>query len=167
MNTQTWLPIVVVVALMLLRLRRASREQPLKLDRMWIAPLLVTVLIGLSLAQVPPPLLGWLALVVGLAVGAALGWHRGKLMRIRVDPATGQLFQQSSPAAIIILLGIVALRMGLKDLVGANPGDPHPALLAQLVTEALMGLAVGLLAFTRLEMYLRAKRLLEERGTPA
>ena len=33
----------------------------------------------------------WVAIaaLVGARVGAALGWHRGKMIRINVDPETG------------------------------------------------------------------------------
>lgn len=167
MNWGKLLPFAVVAVLMLLRLRRAAKEQPLRLNRLWVGPALVTGMIGLSLAALPPPLAGWLALAAGFAIGAAGGWHRGKLMRIRVDAVSGELFQQASPAATILLIGIVVLRMALRDVAGAAPGDRHPALLAVLVTDGLMGLAVGLLIFTRAEMYLRAKRLVEGRRETA
>lgn len=167
MNWSKLLPFAVVAVLMLLRLRRAAREQPLRIERLWVMPAFVTVLIGVLLAMQPPPATGWLALIAGLALGGAAGWHRGKLMRIRVDAATGELFQQASPAATILLLLIIFLRAGLRDVAGVAPGEHHPALLAILVSDGLMGFAVGLLIFTRLEMYLRARRLLEGRGSPA
>jgi len=166
----TWgklLPLAVVAALMLLRLRRATREQPLRIGRLWVVPALVTLGIATALAVQPPPLAGWLAVLGGLPLGGAAGWHRGKLMRIRVDPATGELYQQASPAAAALLILIIFLRTGLRDMAGVSPGDHHPALLAILVTDGLMGFAVGLLILTRMEMYLRARRLLEGRGEPA
>ncbi|WP_114228170.1 MULTISPECIES: CcdC protein domain-containing protein [Sphingomonas] len=167
MNWSKLLPLFVVAAIMLFRLRRAAKEQPLRIERMWIMPALASLLILASLAFVPTPPSGWLALIAGVLVGAAAGWHRGKLMRIRVEPATGQLFQQASPAATILLIVIVFARTAIRDVAGVNPGDHHPALLATIITDGLMGFAVGLLIFTRIEMYLRAKRLLAGERDPA
>ena len=92
---------VVIAVVMALRWRRMSRVVPLKVERLWIVPALYAVIAVLTFAATPPRgVAGWGFCLVALALGAGLGWQRGKLMRITVDPATGTLNQTGSPAAM-------------------------------------------------------------------
>jgi len=81
-------------------------------------------------------------------------------MRIEVDPETHQLNQRASPAAVLFIFALIAIRTGARALLTESGGALH--LNAFAITDILIALAVGLFAMTRLEMYLRAKRLLEE-----
>ena len=94
----------------------------------------------------------------GLLIGAAVGWQRGKMMHIHVDPETHALNQKASPAAMFFL--IVADRRSHRRarLLGHGRAGVSPAML----TDPLIAFALGMFTLTRLEMYLRAKRLLEE-----
>jgi membrane protein CcdC involved in cytochrome C biogenesis len=102
---------------------------------------------------------GWVAIasLAGLAAGAAVGWQRGKMMHIHVDPETHALNQKASPAAMFFLIALIVVRSGARSLLGA---DSHvsPAML----TDPLIAFALGMFTLQRVEMYLRAKRLLEE-----
>lgn len=161
---QTVLPLLVIGIVMALRMRGMSKERPLKIATLWIVPAIYLLLVAVMLAAMPPPLAGWAILLSTLLIGAALGWQRGKLMRIRVDPATGTVWQKSSPAAMLLLIGVVVLRQFARQ---AFPADPHAGSAAILATDALLGFALGLLSFTRIEMGLRARRLLGERAATA
>lgn len=152
------IPVVVIAIVMALRWRRMSRERPLKLERLWILPALDAGLAAILLTEYPPVGWAWAFCAVALAMGAALGWQRGRLMTITVDPQTHALSQRGSPAAMLLLMAIVALRFGARGLVGA--GNPlHLDTVA--VTDVLLSLALGLIVATRVEMYLRAKRTLD------
>lgn len=153
----------VIAVVLALRWRRLSRVTPLRIERLWIVPTVYAVVAALMFIGQPPAGWGWLFCVAALVLGAALGWQRGKLMRITVDPVTHQLNQTGSPAAILFLLALMVLRGGAKM---ALTGDNMFHLNAFAVTDMLVALAVGLFAATRLEMYLRAKRMLAgaERG---
>ena len=96
----------------------------------------------------------------GAIIGAVLGWHRGKLIRIERDAETGELRQRASPLAMLLLLAIVALKLGARAIFGESAAA-HPGNGALLLTDAFVGFALGLLSATRLELYLRARRILE------
>ena len=159
---QIWGPALTIAIIFAIRFRRAGRERVLKPGRMWILPVLVLVGVLAILARHPPPPVGWIALALGLAFGIALGWRRGKLVALRVDRDTGSLLQRISPLAVLLLLAIVALRMAIQYQWGAPLGQDRAPLAAILVSEALLGVVAGLVVTTRIEVLIRARRLLRE-----
>jgi Protein of unknown function (DUF1453) len=81
----------IIVLVMALRMRRMGRMRPLNLGSLWIVPALYFVVAVLMFVQLPPT--GWVATasVVALLIGAGVGWQRGKMMHIHVDPNTHAL----------------------------------------------------------------------------
>lgn len=160
---KTLLPILIIGVVLTFRLRSMSRRQPLNLARLWLAPLILIVIAIATIAAHPPGTLGVAVSAAALAVGGVLGWHRGKLTRIERDPATGALFQQASPGAMILLIAVIAIRFAARYYLQgqATPGkfDQHTL----IVTDALLCFAVGLIAVTRIEMGIRARALLAGR----
>jgi membrane protein CcdC involved in cytochrome C biogenesis len=158
---QSWISYAItagiIVVIMALRMRRMGQMRPLKLGNLWIVPAIYLGVAALMFAQLPPT--GWVAIacVVGLFIGAAVGWQRGKMMQIHVDPETHALNQKASPAAMIFLIALIVIRMGARSILGQESGV-SPAML----TDPLIAFALGMFTLTRVEMYLRAKRLLEE-----
>ena len=152
-------PFVIIAVVVGLRLRSMSRERPLKVETLWVVPVVYLALVGWMLFALPPTVVGWGLLVLGLVVGAALGWHRGKLIRIDRNAETGELRQKASPLAMILLLALIALKLGARAIFGEAAAG-HPASGAMLLTDTFIGFALGLLSATRLELYLRAKRIM-------
>jgi len=134
-----------------------SRMRPLKLGSLWIVPALYLLVAALMFWQLPPTGYVAIASAVGLAIGAAVGWQRGKMMHIHVDPETHALNQKGSPAAMIFLVVLILVRSGARGILGQD-SNVSPAML----TDPLIAFALGMFTLTRLEMYIRAKRLLEE-----
>lgn len=153
------LPFVIIAVVVGLRLRSMSRERPLNVETLWVVPVVYLALVGWMLFALPPTVVGWGLLVLGLVVGAALGWHRGKLIRIDRNAETGELRQKASPLAMILLLALIALKLGARAIFGEAAAG-HPASGAMLLTDTFIGFALGLLSATRLELYLRAKRIM-------
>ena len=139
-----------------------SQERPLKLSAMWVVPALYVLVAGMVFVATPPhtPLV-WAACALALVLGAALGWQRGRMMHISVDPATGMLRQKASIAAMAFLIGLIVLRTLTREAaqLGGLPLD------IKALTDGLIAFALGLLTVQRVEMYLRAKRLLAEHRT--
>ena len=147
----------IVVIVLGFRMRRMSQMRPLKLGSLWIVPALYLVVAALMFVQLPP--VGWVAIAsaIGLLIGAGVGWQRGKMMHIHVDPETHALNQKASPAAMIFLIALIVVRSAARSIIGGT-GAISPAML----TDPLIAFALGMFAVQRVEMYLRAKRLLEE-----
>ncbi len=152
---------VVVAAVLALRLRGMSRMRRLRLETLWVVPAIYLIFAGVMFYQFPPPPIGWAISGAALLAGAAIGWQRGKLMQIHVDPETHALNQKASPAAMIFIVVLIVVRMAAKSVLATGGGTGFH-LSAMLVTDVLIALALGLFAATRLEMFLRARRMLGE-----
>ncbi len=145
--------IVAVAIVVALRWRGMRRARRLRLETLWILPAVYTAAIAALFVERPPTPTGWGWCAVTLVLGAGIGWQRGRMMRIAIDPETHTLSQQSSPAAFLVLIALVALRQGARYEFGGG----HTAMLA---IGMALSFGLGLIAATRLEMTLRARRLL-------
>ncbi|MEI9928702.1 MAG: CcdC protein domain-containing protein [Sphingomonas sp.] len=155
------IPLVIIGVVLAIRLPRMVKERPLKLEQLWVVPGIFLLVAALVFYGTPPKTpIAWGISGVALLVGAVLGWQRGSLMRITVDPQTHSLSQKASPAAILFLLLLIVVRTGAREVAIFNGPAMH--FDVNVVTDALLALALGLLSVTRLEMYLRARRMLEE-----
>jgi hypothetical protein len=157
---QTWIgyaiTAAIVVVVLALRMRRMGQMRPLKVETLWVVPAVYLAVAALMFWQLPPT--GWIGIASlgGLLIGAAVGWQRGKMMHIHVDPATHALNQKASPAAILFLVALIAIRSFGRGLLGSEGVSPA------MLTDPLIAFALGMFSLTRVEMYLRGKRLLEE-----
>jgi hypothetical protein len=148
---------LVVIALVILRNARSRR---LRIESLWIGPVFVAVMIGLALfgAGMPSPLaLGLEA--AGVVLGAFIGWWRARFTHIEIDPESHELRSRASAIGMLIIMGILALRVGLRTYLaeGAAGGLPVHEL-----TDGLLAMSVGLVCAQRLEIFTRASRLLAE-----
>lgn len=150
--------IAVAAVFVGVRMARGTKARRLRIEYLWITPLLLVLVMGLMLWEQRPDGLEWAGVGVALALGAALGWQRGRLMAISVDPETNELNQRASPAALLLILVLVVVRIGART---AMEGDAAIVRLSPvLLADVFLAFAVGLVAVTRLEMFLRARRLL-------
>jgi hypothetical protein len=158
-NILSWLiPILVIGIVLFFRFRAMGKARRLRLERLWIVPAIYLAVTVMLFAQMTPHGLGWLWAGLCLAAGGAIGWYRGRAMEISVDPETHALSQRSSPLALLFILGLIAIRFAIRAGAEYEAGAVDIA----LITDCLVAFALGLLSITRLEMYLRGARLLNE-----
>lgn len=155
----------VFAAVMIFRFSKARKARPLKLEWMWVLPAFLMLATGALLWQMPPRGLEWLWLVLASAIGGAVGWQRGRMMQITVDPQSHALNQQASPAALMLLVALVAVRYALHEGLSAEAQAWH--LSAAFLTDVFVVFAMALLTVARLEMFLRARRLLAHARAPS
>jgi branched-subunit amino acid transport protein AzlD len=155
-----WVYLVPVLIIGLVILRNA-RARHLKVERLWVSPVLLLVLTATTFSQqqMPTPMM-IAGDIAALALGATLGWWRGRFTKITVNPETHDLTSQASPVGMVLILAIMLIRQGLRGYATANAGALHVSVVE--VTDAFLLLAVGLVCAQRLEMALRANRLLTE-----
>lgn len=163
MSTEQLIPLIVVAVVLPLVLLRNRRPRTLRPEWMWVAPLIVVALIGFGLwglshtgqgAPTDPASLTVLA--VGLALGAAAGWWRGKTVTIHKEP-NGTLKAQASPLGLILIVGLLVARQALRPWMEQHAADWHVGPLA--IIEAFMLFAVGMVVMQRVEMWIRARRI--------
>jgi hypothetical protein len=159
---KTLLPVLVIVVVMALRLRSMNRVRPLKPERMWVLPLVLLALAGITLWMHPPSPAGMAIGFAALIIGGFLGWQRGRFIHIERD-ANGGLTQKASPAALMLLVVIIGLRYAVRAYFGASPdANGQMSEQALIATDALLLFAVGLIAMTRVELAIRARRILAQ-----
>ena len=150
-----------------LRVWRGARARKLKVEAMWIRPLIILVILALTISADPPPLTPFSAAIatlvgVGVAAGAgfAFGWWRGRMVRISIDVETHALTSQQSPWSLLIFIIIMAVRFGIRyALQGAHDFAGVPvALIADAITIFYGGNITGM----QLEQWLRARKLLSD-----
>jgi hypothetical protein len=146
----------VFLLVITLRLRRMSQLRPLRLELMWIMPVVLLAAFASSIYAYRPAGTDWLWIAALAALGAAIGWYRGKMMQIHVDPQTHALNQKASPVALIFIVVIIAVRMALRAEAGTLGLDIN------LVTDAFVAFAAAMFTMVRVEMFIRARKLLAE-----
>jgi hypothetical protein len=159
------IPIVIVVAIVVLR---NSRPRKLKVDRLWVYPLILMLMLIAALSAAPPPVTAPAIgiLVLALAIGVAIGWQRGRLTHITLDPATQELTAKASPIAIALILAVFLLRNGLGDYLRLG-GQALDRGLVTAIGDGLVVLGVAMMSTQRVEMWIRASRMLGRAGAKA
>ena len=151
---------VVVIGLgLFLRVRRMTAKRPLRPATLWIVPAIFVGIAALNFAEFPPHGLDWLWIGVALVLGAGLGWQRGRLMKIWIEPESGTLMSQGSGWAIVFLVVLIALRALLRTGLAMEAGG---AITPALINDTFVTFAVGLFATQRAEMALRAQRMKQQ-----
>jgi len=152
------IPILVILPLLYFRLRRMMKPTPLKLNRLWIRPV-IFLLVGVGiLAASPPSPSDWFWFALAALLGAVLGWQWGKLMAIHVDPENGTLMTRGSQAALVLMGLLIVVRVGLRAGVRMESAALH--LDATMITDLFIVFGATLFGLRGLEMFLRARRVL-------
>lgn len=159
-TAQYAIPGMIILTVLFFRLRSVGKARRLRLERLWILPTLYAAAVGFVFWNAPPHGMTWLWCVVALGVGAGLGWWRGRLMRVAVDPETHELSQTVSPAALLFIVALIVIRSASRAMAIEMAGPGHAGLMA--ATDILMAFALGFVAFQRVEIFIRARRMLAE-----
>lgn len=159
---QTMITMIATFALigivLFFRLRRMSQLRPLKLEQLWIVPAIYLLVVAWLFYRGTPDPTGWAICGATLVVGGVLGWQRGKMMRISIDPETHALNQKASVAGMLFIVALIVVK------TAAQIEESQIHMNVVLLTQAFGTFGLGLFTMTRVEMYLRAKRMLEQAG---
>jgi hypothetical protein len=152
-------PALAIMVGLFFRARAMSRKRPLSQGTLWVIPALFLAITVANFVGYPPALGDVPWLVVAAVLGGLLGWQRGRLMKIWVEPQDGQLMVQGSPWALIFLAALILLRIGLRS--GLEMEAQSWAISPALINDGFVVFALGLFGVMRAEMALRAKGLRE------
>jgi hypothetical protein len=159
------LPYIVPLVVILVVIRRNLRGRKIRAERLWLYPAILTIAaVAVMGAEGPPSPIGALAMAAALVLGGIVGWYRGRLTGITLNPESHELTSQASTAGMILIAAVFALRYGLRMATAQGrtmlPASVH--LNATLATDVLMLFAIGVMSVQRVEMWLRCRKLLTE-----
>jgi hypothetical protein len=148
--------------IMLIRVLRGMPQRRVRIETMWIGPVIMLALAYYLLRIFPPPAspLVYAILAVATVVGFGVGWLRGRMVKITVNVENHQLMSQLSPWGMLVLLGIVAARMGLRYVITDHMAEWH--ISASALTDGFILFYVGMIIGRRIEILIRCLRLLRE-----
>lgn len=159
-GAQGWSLLIPLLILGVVILRNA-RARRVKIERLWISPLIVMTLTIVAFSANPPPgPVGLVLDVAAVATGGLLGWWRGRASRFTIDPDTHEVTSRVSPAGMLLILAIFGVRYALRAVAGEGVSALH--LTAAEITDSFLLLAVGVVSAQRLEWYIRARRMIAE-----
>lgn len=169
MPTQQLIPLIVIAIMLPVILLKNRKPRTLRPQWMWVLPLLITLLIGFGLwvmSRIDPAHavfspLDWLVMTLALVLGSVLGWQRGRMTTIMREP-DGVLKAQASPIGLILLVGLVVARQAVRPWLETHAGDWHVSPVA--IQDAFLLFALGLVVVQRIEMWIRARRILAGGG---
>jgi hypothetical protein len=159
-NSLSGLVITALIAVVVIALRN-RRARRLRLEAMWVRPLIFLALIGLAFGATATPTdpLSIAILVASLIFGVGAGWMRGRLMHIDVHPETHDITSRASPAGMVFILAVLGVRMFIRSSASEASVAGLPA---ATLADALILFAAAMMITQSVEMFLRARRLLGE-----
>ena len=164
MSPQQLIPLAVIPVAIVLVLLRNRRKRVLRPHLLWVVPAIVgpLILLGVwgssrAVGAAPFGAGAWAILLVGGVLGGVAGWWRGKTITIEKEP-DGSLRSQASPLGLVLVVALFAFRGVLRPLIESHAAQWRLNALA--VTEAFLVFALALIVLQRVEMYIRARRIL-------
>ncbi len=158
-------PIVIPLVIIGVLALRRRKPQRIRIERLWIMPVLMTAFIGMGLYYTPHQpfhALTFAAFAAALAMGLVAGWFRARTVPMSFDAASGTVVTEPSIVAIIVIAALFAVRSLLRmALSGSAPGID-----AGTISDGFLLFAVGLIVGGRIEMFVRGRRLIVS-GTAA
>jgi len=163
---QLFLPVLIILPVLYLRMRKMTKAQPLKLGRLWIRPALILLAAGL-VVFLPQPgshavrhflALDWVWLALAAGLGGIAGWQWGRTMAIEVHPEDGTLMVKGGQAAVLVMGVLILFRMGLRTGLAVEGKAMHLDVL--LISDALIVFTAMLFTLRAVEMYVRAHRVM-------
>lgn len=167
MTPEQYGPLIGIGIALVVILLRNRQKRTLRPDRMWILPSIFTALIafglwgmrqasGVDLSPYAP--VDW-ALIIGCAlIGALGGWWRGRMVVIEKG-ADGTLQAQASPLGMVLIIALLTVRSFARPWLEGHADSLGLHIVA--VEQAFLVLAGGLIIVQRIEMFIRARRILE------
>ena len=158
---RTYIGYLVMALALIFLIRRsmgAVRGRRIRAGTLWVIPVLLILIAALTLAVTPPrDMIGIGVLAVVAIVGGVIGWYRGKFTHITLDPETGVLTGKNSPIGMMLILGLYVVRYAVQTWARTHPDHSGNAVLA---ADAAMVLGFATLIVSRLEMWLRCRKLM-------
>lgn len=159
-------PYAIAVGFVLMALRRNLKPRKLSLWRMCISPALLAFAVCATFAYQPPPgdPMTILALLGVLALGGVVGWQRGRMTRLTIDPVTSEITAEMSMWGAAVLVLILGVRYVARDLAFLNAGRLN--LDPLVIADGFLLFALGMVVLRPVELLYRAYKLKDALRAP-
>jgi hypothetical protein len=156
------IPLVIIVPILYFRLTRMMKPQRLKLRTLLIRPAIILFAAGVVLLQAPPQSQDYAWFILAVVLGAGGGWYWGKLTQLHLHPEDGTLMSTGSQAGMIVLILLIVVRFAMRAGIGMEAQTLH--LNAAMLTDVLIVFTAALFSVRTLEIFLRAKALMDKKA---
>ncbi|NJC71617.1 hypothetical protein HC031_18100 [Planosporangium thailandense] len=147
-------PIALIAGLVILRMYRRARPQPVRPRAIGIRTAIIGFLLLLAIVGSAPILvsspLGLIVAPVALAAGCGIGWLLVRTVKFYTDPNTGELWMRGDAVFMAIILATFVLRIAVQFAAGPSQYGPngtvamtHPTPLRVISTD-LIFLSAGM-----------------------
>ena len=102
------------------------------------------------------------ALAAATLAGAGAGWYRGKFTHITLDADTGMLTGKGSAIGLVLILAIYVGRYAVVAWARSHPDHSGTAVM---IADAALLFGFATLIVSRLEMWLRCRKLMTGAAT--
>ena len=162
---QNYIAYLVMAVAIIFMIRRNLRSNRLRAGSLWVMPVLLIAIAALTVATSPPrDAIGAGVLALAALAGAAAGWYRGKFTHITLDAETGVFTSKGSVIGLMLILVLYVGRYAVLAWARSHPDHSGNAVLA---ADAAMMLGFFTLIVSRLEMWLRCRKLMAARPATA
>jgi hypothetical protein len=160
----------IVPALVVLFLARrliTNKPQKVRVNLLFLRPLIIAFAVVALLSVSPLPHLFWLiGFVIALALGAGVGFFTTHHQEFSIDYDTGEITSRATPIGSILIVALFAVRFGLRFVMGGGGtsfGPPvHPSADVVGWTDAGLMFSTGFVFARAATTWLRARPLIAE-----
>ncbi len=156
--TPNQIAILIVVLVVGIRIARARKPRALHPNRLWIPAAVATLGISMGLWFQPHATFGlvnYAGFALAVAFGVVVGRFRAKTFRLVRDPETGQLMMHTHILTLLLLIGLIAVRSGIR----AWAMESGSAVDAGAIIDALMVFALAMIVTQQITIWQRAKEV--------
>jgi len=150
---------LIILAALALVIFRNMRPQTMNISRLWLMPVILLVLVGVSFwataIELPRALL-WLpvvAIVIGLVIGIPFGILRGRHSKMRAGKKPGTIIVEPSAITLILFFVAFAARYLMRFFV------PSAGPIAIAPADGFLAFAIASVVASRYVLYTRFKAL--------
>src|SRR5208282_3617048 len=112
---QVFVSLLVSVAVLCLVAFRVLRQRVVRVDRLWILPAVVLLLVFTNRERIAYTPAGVALIALGLVIGIAIGWARARFSIQSIDVANRQIRTQGGVWMLVLVLAIAAIKIALRS----------------------------------------------------
>ena len=159
LGQQSPLTYLIILAILALVIFRNVRPQTMSISRIWLTPIILLVLVGVSFwataIELPPGTL-WLpalAVAIGLAIGIPFGILRGRHSKMRAGKKPRTIVVEPSAITLILFFVAFGARYAIRLFV------PTAGPIAIAPADGFIAFAIASVIASRWILYTRFKAL--------